>query len=428
MPGKIMHETAEAAPEPASEARSAPECHKLLWTLERLLAIEAVEVKEALNEASHMVAEALGAEKIDAFLYKPTIDSLVAEGTSDTPMARRQKSLGLDHLPLSNGGRAAEVFQTGRPFITRRSDEDARELPGIKHSLGVRSTVAVPLELNGERRGVLSANSAQPEAFSQGDLQFLQAVSHWVGMVLHRAELVEQITQEAVEQAKRIAAEELVTILAHDLKNYITPLKGWIDLLRRRSRRDGRAQDLQDAEQAANALGRLQKLIDDLLDTERIEQGIFALSLQPVDLPALVRDTVRMLSPRGRQIELRVQVPDSETLIVEADPNRIRQALENLLSNALKYSPQGAAVAVEVHREKRDDGEWATIMVRDRGPGMSPELLPRLFTRFTSDATSGGLGLGLYLAHRIAAAHGGDLAVESTPGAGATFRLSLPLA
>jgi two-component system OmpR family sensor kinase len=114
-------------------------------------------------------------------------------------------------------------------------------------------------------------------------------------------------------------------------------------------------------------------------------------------------------------------------LVLVADPDRLRQALENVLANALQHSPVGAAVGVAIVREQRSDGLWAVVSVQDQGPGIAPELLPRLFTRFAAGPQSVGLGLGLYLAHSIAAAHGGTLTVASTPGAGDCFQFALRL-
>ncbi len=115
------------------------------------------------------------------------------------------------------------------------------------------------------------------------------------------------------------------------------------------------------------------------------------------------------------------------TVYVEIDVERIRQALENLLSNALRFSPGGVPVIVEVNAERREDTSWAIVTVQDSGPGIAPDLLPRIFTRFTSGGSNRGLGLGLYLARGIAVAHGGTLTVDSQPGKGASFCLSLPL-
>jgi signal transduction histidine kinase len=286
----------------------------------------------------------------------------------------------------------------------------------------VRSAIAVVLAVGGECRGVVQADSATPEHFTQRDLAFLEAVAGWLGLIAQRAELIEQLTAQAAEQGRRAAADELITVLAHDLRNHLTPLKGRIDLLRRRAGRENRPADLADAEAAATALARLNRLIGDLLDVGRLEQGIFTVSPQPVDLAALAHDAAATL--RGGKIGIRVQTP--EEVVCQVDPDRFRQALENLLANAVKHSPAGGAVTLQVATLARGGDQAAVITVADEGPGIPPELLPRLFERFTAGPGSTGLGLGLYLASRIAAAHGGTLTVDSAPGHGARFALSLP--
>jgi signal transduction histidine kinase len=164
-------------------------------------------------------------------------------------------------------------------------------------------------------------------------------------------------------------------------------------------------------------------LTTDLLDTARLEQGFFAIDPEVVDLAALVQQTTETMQIPEADVEVRVP----EALAVMADPGRLQQALENLLGNARRHSPPGLPIVLEVSAERRQDGEWAVIAVGDHGPGIAPELLPRLFTRFALGTGSRGLGLGLYLARGIAEAHGGTLTVESVPGAGATFRLALPI-
>jgi two-component system OmpR family sensor kinase len=110
------------------------------------------------------------------------------------------------------------------------------------------------------------------------------------------------------------------------------------------------------------------------------------------------------------------------------DADRLCQALENLLANARTYSPAGAVVTLALAPKTQAGQVWATLTVSDQGPGVASELAPRLFTRFAGGAQSAGLGLGLYLAHAIAAAHGGSLAMDPHPGTGACFVLVVPLA
>jgi len=390
----------------------------MLSTLERLLEIETGDMGAALDAAAQALAEALGADKVDAFVYEPSTATLVARGTSDTPLGRKQHALGLHLLPVANGGRMVEVFETGAPRQCGRVDLDQDELRGIREGLGVRSDISVPLDIAGSRAGVLVAVSASHDFFSEADLRFLATVARWVGVVAHRAQLAEAAAREAMAQGRRIAAEELVTVLAHDLRNLLTPLRMRIGMMGRRARRDGHEGYVRDADEIVRTVDRLEQLVHELLDTARLEQGLFTLSTRAVDLVELLRDTVADLAPGA--VEVRTQAAE---VVVCADPGRLRQAIENLLSNALKVQPEGDVVIVDLAVCE----SWATVTVEDRGPGIPPEVLPRLFERFGSGPGSVGLGLGLYLARGIAEAHAGSLEVDSRPGRGTRFTLRLPL-
>jgi signal transduction histidine kinase len=325
-------------------------------------------------------------------------------------------------MALANGGICVQVYQTGESCRTGRADQDPEELRGVTQGLGVRSILAVPLAADSARRGVLQAHAAQPDKFTADDLAFLESVARWIGMVLHRAELVEQLAREAADKARQMAADELVTILAHDLRGPLTPLRGYLGLIRQEVKRAGLPASVRYAETSLRAVERLQSMITNLLDTARLEEGIFGLERQPVDVAGLAIETARGLEAGDAPIRVR----GPAVALIEGDPERIRQVLENLLSNARKHSPKGAEIVVEVDLEQRDNGVWAVVTVRDSGPGIPPEMLPRLFTRFVRGDESQGLGLGLFLARGIAEAHGGTLTVDSRPGQGTAFRLALP--
>jgi two-component system, OmpR family, sensor kinase len=404
-----------------SQATSA----RLLATLEQLLAIEAIDLSAALDHACQLVAEALGADKVDALFHDADSDSLAAAGTSHTPMGRKQHAIGMNRLPLANGGREVEVYGTGKPYATGRADQDPGQLRGITEGLGIRSAILVPLEVAGQRRGVFLASSAHADYFAADDLAFLVAVAHWVGMVAHRIELVERIAAEAREQGRRAAADDLITTLAHDVGNLIAPIKGRIDLLRRRAGREQRDRDMQDLEAASHAVDRLAHLMRDLLDSSRLEEGLFALSVQPIDLAELVCDTGAALTTS--QVPIQIEAPAE--LVVSIDASRMRQVLENLLANAIRHAPAETPVIIEVAIEDDADrdGSWVVVTVSDEGPGIPPELFPHLFERFARGPGSTGLGLGLFLASRIASVHGGTLMADPCPTIGARFLLRLPL-
>jgi signal transduction histidine kinase len=276
--------------------------------------------------------------------------------------------------------------------------------------------------VDNERRGVLLVSSSKPDFFSEQDLRFIEAVARWVGAVVNRAELVEFMTKEAAEQGRRMAAEELLTIMAHDVRNYLTPIRGHIDLIERRARRENREQDVLNARLAAGALSRLNGLISNLLDITRLNQGIFSINPQPLNLVDLVQEVVAAF----RTAETLIQIQAPQEVVISADPDRLHQLLENLLANAVQHAPKKSPVEVSVDTERRDNGMWAVLTVANQGPGIPPDLLSHLFQPFISGSSSRGLGLGLYLASRIAGVHNGTLTVDSAPGEGTRFTLSLP--
>ncbi len=398
------------------------ESNALQYTLQRLLEIDASTLKDALNQASDQMAEAMGADKVDAFIFDPPSRTLVALGTSNTPMGRLQHASGLERHALANRGRTVEVYETGITFCTGDARQDPGIPPGVKEVLGVQSMLAVPLRVDDTIQGVLAAESSRLNHFGEEELRFFQAAAHWVGMVARRAELTEAMRQSVAEEARRMAADEVITALAHDLGNALTPLKGRLDILRRRFQHDSRTSDLEQIQDASRSLATIQQMITRLLDSARLDQGLFSLALQPLNVADVIEQVVADMRPSWEAIHLRVV----ETLEVEGDPVRLTEVLVNLLTNAIQHSPAGAPITVTADAEQRDDGSWAVISVTDHGPGIESEMLPRVFERFATGNRSDGLGLGLYLSHRIVEAHGGTLTVESSVGTGTTFWLALP--
>ncbi len=413
--------------ETQAEHQAGQRQERLLVILERLLRIDATEFKPTLNQAAQLVAEALEAEKVDVFLHDPSIDTLIALGTSDTPVGRRQHALGLDRMPIVNGGYMVEVFLTGTSYLTGHLDQDPNRIVGMTSSegLGIRSEMVAALEVSTQRRGVLMASSRTPDFFSEQDLHFLEAVAGWIGIVIHRTELVEHIKKEAIQQSRRMIAEELLTVLAHDLRTYLTPLKSHIDLIQMRARRGKRTQDIHDTTTLKSALRRLERLIEDLLDVARLDQGLFFLYELPVNLGDLVKEMTSAL--RTPEVEIEVHIPSQE-VVVAADSDRLRQATENLLANAITYAPKDNPVLVRLTVERRLDGSWAVLTVSNQGLEIPSILLEHLFQPFVKGSRSTGLGLGLYLASRITTAHRGTLTVASPTEEGVQFSLSLPIA
>lgn len=397
-----------------------------LEVLEGLLRAPEGDFKATLVHVCDVIAAATGADKIDVFLYDASRDSLVATGTSSQPLSALQRKLGLNVVQISNGGRAVEIFKTGSTYLHDQVSEDSGELRGIKEGLGVRSSLGVALEVGGERRGVLLCASLQAGFFTAEDARMAETVARWVGVVAHRAELVEAIARNAVEQGRRAGAEELVTVLAHDLRNYLAPLYWKLEAIRVRTRREGVPRALAEIESAFQSVGRLERLVNEILDVARLDRGLFELRPQPVDVGLLMKEIAGLFATSRHPVALTVQ--PGTPIVVSGDPARLRQCVENILANAIQKSPEQASVQVLVEREIQANGSaLARIEIADQGPGIPKDMLPRLFERYTTgERSGGGLGLGLYLAKRIAALHGGDLTAASAPGKGARFTLILP--
>lgn len=394
---------------------------RLVGTLQRLLSLPTSDLQGSLERASQYTAEALAADKVDAFLFDARTQSLIAVGSSDTDLAHQQHALGLNVFPLANGGPLAGVFRSGGVYVTGHADQNPDEPRGVVGALGVRSHVCVPLVIDGVTRGVFSVQSQTPEFFTSEDCRFIEVVARWVGVIARRAEVTEATAKVAIESGRQLAAEEIITVLAHDLGNYATAVRAHLHVIHARAVRDARAEDVSSAGAARQALDRILRMITELMDLRRLD-GEVAYEFVPVDVAALARE----LSSALRTPTVEVEVSGPRSLYVHADPDRLAQALENIIANAVKHSPPGRSVLVTLESRMLSGAQQVTIDVSDRGPGVSNELLPTLFERFSREQGSSGLGLGLYMARKIVQAHGGTLDLDSTWTHGARFRIALP--
>jgi signal transduction histidine kinase len=207
---------------------------------------------------------------------------------------------------------------------------------------------------------------------------------------------------------------------SHDLGSPLTVLRARAQLLKRRQRYDEESIDAI-LEQTA----RMDRLIGDLRDLAQVEGGGFSIQRETVDLVGLAQEAVERVRTLTTGHTVRVEAPDLP-IVVAGDRDRLGQVLDNLLGNAVKYSPDGGEVLVRVEAV----GGQASLRVADQGPGIPPDTLPRLFERFYRGhhaAGGGGLGLGLYISRMLVEAHGGRIWAESPPGSGSTFTIALPL-
>jgi signal transduction histidine kinase/ActR/RegA family two-component response regulator len=296
------------------------------------------------------------------------------------------------------------------------------------------------------RRLVLSLSGAKMSAAALGrgeaprpaasgvvEVDQLHAALAEAGALLAQAD-VERTRLLASEQEARQVAEQqnkakdtFLAMLGHELRNPLSAISGAIAVMEAA----GPTADMSARARAiiARQSQHLERIIDDLLDAARMLTGKISLVKRPLDLGEAVRTCVAGLQATGQTEGYTVQL-DVQPAWLEADPTRIDQIVNNLVFNALKYTPAGGHIAIRV----RAQGEHAVLEVRDNGVGIAPELLPNVFVAFVQGASSidrakGGLGIGLTMVRRLAELHGGSATAASDgPGRGSTFTVRLPLA
>jgi PAS domain S-box-containing protein len=229
--------------------------------------------------------------------------------------------------------------------------------------------------------------------------------------------------RKRVEQMKT----DFISVVSHELRTPLTSIRGALGLVA-----GGVAGELPEkvrglVDIAAKNSERLARLVNDILDVEKIESGQMGFRLVPQDLAALVEQAVVANQTYGQPYGISLRLVEAERALVRVDADRMQQVLSNLLSNAVKFSPRGAVVEVGVTAR---NGR-VRLRVVDRGKGISPEFRAWIFEKFTqADATStrqqGGTGLGLSISKAIVERHGGRIWFETTPVQGATFFVELP--
>lgn len=337
---------------------------------------------------------------------------------------------------LGNDGEWVEypndAFISGRAFITqhRLVAMDAR-LADPEHAdayerAGARTVIAAPVTSEDRRLGVLTVYADRAPIFVEDDLWLLELLADQTGVLLEARALTTKASDvRAREDAARLK-EEFLSAAAHDLRTPLTVVLGQAELIERRLLRDPNAQvDPAGIARMAREARHLRDLVGELLDAQRLEQGLVAMDLAPADLVSVV-EAVRARHVAGG-VPLMLE-GSSEALVAAIDRPRLEQVIENLLENAFKYGADDQPPRLRIWREEAE----ARIAVIDHGAGVPEAERERIFERFyraknAQSITDTGMGLGLYICRRIAQEHGGRVWAEATEGGGSTFVVALPL-
>ncbi|HEX4467903.1 MAG TPA: ATP-binding protein [Gemmatimonadaceae bacterium] len=291
------------------------------------------------------------------------------------------------------------------------------------------SLLVVPLRHDGSVIGTIGVASAGGRRqFRESSLRFGRALGDLAAVALHRAEALDSERRARAEAESAVRTRDaVVSIVSHDLRNPLMAILGSADLLLELTDEHGHDTERTQLATLKHAADSMNRLIRDLLDVTRLESGPLPVQQSTLNLLDVVDDVVDMFQivVRARHMTLTRDGPHQIPTVV-GDRDRLAQAFSNLIANAVKFTPDGGQIKINI--ELRADGVYACV--RDTGPGIPPEQIPHLFDRFwqASRSDTRGLGLGLSIVKAIVEAHGGTVQVESVMNEGSAFCVRLPRA
>lgn len=322
----------------------------------------------------------------------------------------------------------SEVFNDiGEDMLARVASESERT--AIARDIGIRSILVAPIHHRTRVVGAICfVNAESNRSYDFSHAALAEELGRRAGVALENADLYAD-AQRAVrfaEQASR-AKDEFLATVSHELRTPLSAILGWSQVLRDRVNDQTLKKPLEVIHR--NALAQV-RIIDDILEVSRIITGKFRIDPKPTDLLAITRDAIEAVRPSAsaKQIEILFHSTTDYRLLL-ADPDRLQQAVWNLLTNAVKFTSAGGKIEV---RESHV-GSDVLLSVADTGAGIAPEVLSHVFDRFWQADSSttrrvGGLGLGLALVRHIVELHGGVVeAASAGQGKGATFTMRLPI-
>ena len=319
-----------------------------------------------------------------------------------------------------------EVLRTGRPELYEeipeellaRSARDDEHLAVIR-ALGLRSAIVAPLIARGRILGAITLVHAESgRRYDSADLTLVEDLAARAALAVENARLYRE-ARDAVRKR-----DDFLSVASHELKTPLTSLKLTISALEREAKRAGTPESFgARLERIRTQSARLATLVEQLLDVSRMSAGRPVLDLELLDLGELAAEVVQRFADEAARVGSTLTLNAPAPVPARADRLRLDQVLTNLVSNALKYG-QGSPVEIQINCNSAP-----TVRVRDHGPGIPPEEQERIFERFERGRqaeSQSGMGLGLWMVREIVLAHQGRVWVESPPGGGATFGVSLP--
>jgi signal transduction histidine kinase len=401
---------------------------------------------EILYELSKPVIEAVGADNVMSSIVESTAKGTGAMGSAimrlspDGETLETVISYGLSEEYINKGDivvdEAVKEMLSGKPMnITDVANDPRVQYPEHAKKEGIASLLSIPVRgTTGNIIGLLRVYDTKVRKWKKGEIDFLTSIADLGGIVLEKAEAYDQVIRdvgEAKSEIKKLEDDrsmflEFLSMVAHDLKAPVGAVESYLKVMLRGS--PGPLTEKQEKwlERSIARLDGMLELISDLLDVSRIETGQVAPEMEMCAFDEVLQgciETAHALAvPRGIKLDIDA---GAEYPKIFASPIRLAQLVNNIVSNAVRYTPDGGTIGIRAILEP----ELILVEVEDDGTGIEDEVLPRVFDDFfRGDRETEGTGLGLSICKRVVELHGGKIWVESpAPGTGVGTRVSFTL-
>lgn len=405
---------------------------------------------KVLNEIGHNLAGSLALEDLFPSIYRSVQQLMPVDVFLVGLVDERHIEVELPFLVESDellaprtfaleGTLTDRVLRAGEPVFMGNLEFNDSQMRFGRQDKHAAAVMFVPLSIGDRVIGVMSAQSYAANVYTPHQLELLTSIGRIAAVAINNARLF------AREKEVLRGREEFVSLVAHELKNPLAALLGHSQLLERRVR-------LAD-DKLRRPVGviieqgdRMNRLLEDLLDLSRADTGRLSLHIQRIDLGSLVKHVVDQQRALTSRHQLIVH-SEAELPLINGDALRLTQVMQNLLTNAIKYSPNGGAITTTLSLHQPGDAlwprrlrkhvdtasRWVVVSIKDEGIGIPPDQLDHIFNRFyrarnTAQTNLGGTGLGLSVCEGLVKAHDGVIWAESEWEGGSTFSFALPVA
>lgn len=314
---------------------------------------------------------------------------------------------------------AQEAFRSGQTILRK---EDAG--PSVKERDRRRDYLGLPLLVGGRTVGSLVFGRFGGPSYPAEHIRLAEFVAWHVGQLLENRRLSRRVANLEAQRELTRMQDEFISTISHELRTPLGFIKGYVTTLMREDTTWDEVRRKEFLEIIDDEADRLRELIDNLLDSSRLDSGTLSMTLELTRIAPVIRASVHRIKAAHPQIPIEVNLPD-DLPVMQIDSTRIAQVIDNFLNNASKYAAESPiTITAAKHAGK------VRISVKDEGPGIPAEHTSHLFERFyrvPGSSNTRGTGLGLYISRKIIEAHGGEIGVKSTMGEGTIFYFDLPI-